>query len=1238
LFINLYYFNFKVQKIMKKNILFTFLFIVSILSLKALNFTYSPANNITLSTTNISFNWNEIIRANRYKINISTSITMSPLVVSDSSINILSRNFALLPNTYYWQVFADTGLGYNFASTIYKFSIVNPALFDSLAFWVKADDIVGPNGTIVTNWNDNSLNGYIATQGTASRRPKLLNNTLNKKPTLVFDGTDFFNCGNVDLHINREYTAFVLSKTATTSGTRPLISKGSTTNEGNVFLYVSSTNKIVQNIDLETVVGTTTISNNKYYLYSTVTNADSSNLYINKNVEFKYVPTVDLMGTNTLSFLVGSSLGTSFWLGNISEVLIYKKRLSNIDRSNIDNYLLDKYAPPINLGKDTTTCAGNQIVLSAKNDGSYISYLWNTGSTDSAIRVTSTGIYSVRVIDIFDRISYDTVIVKFDNSSVSNLIMRDTAVCIGTPLLLSAGPSHLRYLWSNADTSNISSLNSAGTYWVRLTDCQNNILSDTFDLIEVDLSFNLGNDTSICQGKNIILNPNPTRTVSFLWNTGATTSSIDVINQDNYWCRLTDNSVGCVSFDTLVLIVDSFSVIAKLSDDTILCNGNGITLNQGFELVRDILWNNSDTTIITSVTSTGDYSFIAFDSLGCEARDTINVRIKGNAPFVDFIVSNICEGDTLKPINLSTTLPPDNISNYSWSFGDGNIDSVGSPVHYYDSTGIYTIQLFALSDSGCSNSMSHIISYSENPIARVASIIACANSNITLTDASIVPTGYTIASWSWNVNGTTATTSSINYNFPTQGKYPINLTVITSGGCTDTYNDSFEVFPAINLDFSATGNCIGDTTKFNDITGSFSIIQREWIFASGLGYAFNTPNPTFKFTAPGNYLVSYKAKNAIGCTDSIAKNITIYSLPNALFTDSIACLNSIKTFTDRSISIDDTINYWYWNIDGANYFTPIVNHIANSTSTFPASLEVSTIHGCKDSYNRNITISNPPIADFTYTPNYGVAPLLVSFTNTSIGAVSYQWYFNDSSFANSNLASPSFTYLENKDYFPVLVATNTDGCQDSASKYISIKPSELDIQLENMELYKTLTPSGFTETRVGVRLVNVGSRTINNIKLASRIENGNIIVEDWTGSLAPGQSQFYIYNAAFYINSNDINRYICVEAYDVNDGSETNLSNNKVCKNNNSQGVTSDIYPNPSNQSANIDVVLVQATDVNITIYNELGAVIIPTTKYDGAEGLNHYSFNTNNLANGHYYMMLKYFTSEEKRKFQISR
>ena len=37
---------------------------------------------------------------------------------------------------------ADTGMGYNFESSIYKFSVVNPASFDSLAFWVKADDII----------------------------------------------------------------------------------------------------------------------------------------------------------------------------------------------------------------------------------------------------------------------------------------------------------------------------------------------------------------------------------------------------------------------------------------------------------------------------------------------------------------------------------------------------------------------------------------------------------------------------------------------------------------------------------------------------------------------------------------------------------------------------------------------------------------------------------------------------------------------------------------------------------------------------------------------------------------------------------------------------------------------------------------------------------------------------------------------------------------------------------------
>lgn len=1203
------------------------------------NFIYFPANNSTLATTNVTFLWNHIPRHLKYKIIIATNSTLSPIVISDSLIIGNSYMQSLSPNTYYWQVIADTGTGFNIYSSIFKFNTININSIDSLSLWLKADDIVARIADSVLLWHDNSIYNYDASQTVSSSVPFLERNSLNHLPSVKFDGIDdLLSCGNVNLNINQQYSSFIISKTEDLTTVRSMFSKGVSTSQGNVSLRTSTSAKINSIIDAEQKFGITTIMPNKYYLFDCTAGIDSVILSMNSITDFKYIPTADLIGNTGLPFQVGAANSANFWKGNIAELLIFKRKVTLAEKTTIQNYLMDKYAPPINLGPDITVCQGSVVLLNAKNDGSYVSYLWNNGSTDSAITISRNGVYSVRVIDVFDRVSYDTILVKFDNTNYTSFVMRDTAVCLGSSIEISAGQPHLQYLWSTGDSTSSVNFTSGGTYWVSFTDCQSNNFSDTFNLLEVDIRFNLGRDTLLCLGNSIVLNPAATRPVSYLWNTGATTPSLNANTDDLYWCRLRDNALGCFSYDSVNVDIDSFKVKVSLGLDTSMCNGNSLSVATGADLIQSIFWNTLDTSILTLATTTGDYSFVAYDSIGCIARDTINIRIRGNAPFVDFLVSNICEGDTLKPVNLSSTLAPDVLSQFSWNFGDGQTDTAFSPIHYFDSTGVYTVQLIATSDSGCSNFSNHIVSYSEKPIARINSLIACANSNVILSDASIVPAGYTISSWNWNVNGTTSSASIVSYNFPTAGKYPLSLTVITSGACSDTYSDSFEVFPAMNINFDASGLCYGDTTKINDITGSFSIIQREWIFGSGLGYAFNTTSPKFIFPAPGSYMVSFKAKNAIGCVDSIARYIRIYNAPTAYFTDSIACLNNIKTFVDRSTFVDDTINHWLWTIDTNHYNTPIANHVSSSSSNYIANLEVETVHGCKDSYNRIITISTPPIADYTYTPNYGIAPLPVFFTNTSIGANSYRWYFNDSTLATSISSSPSFTFLSNNDYWVTLEATSNDGCVDSVTKIISIKPSDLDIQVDELKLYETLTPSGFIETKIGVRLTNVGSRIINNAKLLARIENGNIISEDWSGTLLPGQRQTYLFNAAFLIQNTDINRYVCVEAYDVNDNSETTLSNNKDCINNHSQGVCSEIYPNPANTSANFDVVLVQATPITYTIYNEFGQVISATQTIDGLEGLNHFAINTNNLSDGHYYIQIKYFTAEEKRKFQISR
>ena len=90
--------------------------------------------------------------------------------------------------------------------------------------------------------------------------------------------------------------------------------------------------------------------------------------------------------------------------------------------------------------------------------------------------------------------------------------------------------------------------------------------------------------------------------------------------------------------------------------------------------------------------------------------------------------------------------------------------------------------------------------------------------------------------------------------------------------------------------------------------------------------------------------------------------------------------------------------------------------------------------------------------DFTVEPSQGEAPLEVTFTNTSINAVRYEWRFGDDSI--SILENPPLhTYFFPKPIAPEvngygvkLIAWSQESCEDSSEvHYIVVDPSLLDI-------------------------------------------------------------------------------------------------------------------------------------------------------------------------------------------------
>src|SRR5262249_43254931 len=76
-----------------------------------------------------------------------------------------------------------------------------------------------------------------------------------------------------------------------------------------------------------------------------------------------------------------------------------------------------------------------------------------------------------------------------------------------------------------------------------------------------------------------------------------------------------------------------------------------------------------------------------------------------------------------------------------------------------------------------------------------------------------------------------------------------------------------------------------------------------------------------------------------------------------------------------------------------------------------------------------IVVTNPPpppvVAGFLATPTNGVAPLLVSFTNLSTGAIGYTWDFGDGN--TSTNANPANTYMNAGAYTVTLTAIGPGG-------------------------------------------------------------------------------------------------------------------------------------------------------------------------------------------------------------------
>lgn len=324
--------------------------------------------------------------------------------------------------------------------------------------------------------------------------------------------------------------------------------------------------------------------------------------------------------------------------------------------SNINLAILSAGSATVDLGLDSSICAGTALVLDA--GPGFSNYLWSDGSTLQTLSVAVADTYFVEATGTCG-IAFDTVIVTLDTLPIINL-GPDTAVCLGDTFTFDAGAGYPGYLWHSGSTLQTFESDTAGQFFVAVTNGEGCVGRDTVNLTIHPLpAVNLGNDTLICQGRTITFNAGA-GFAGYLWQDGSTNATLTTGTAGAYHVTVTDAN-GCTNADTINLTVAP-NPVTNLGPNQSICQGATVLLNAGAGF-SSYLWQNGANSQTFQVTTTGTYHVLVTDANGCQDRDTAQVTVNPNPVISLGNDTLLCPGETL------VLDPGPGFTSYLWNNG-----------------------------------------------------------------------------------------------------------------------------------------------------------------------------------------------------------------------------------------------------------------------------------------------------------------------------------------------------------------------------------------------------------------------------------------------------------------------------------------------------------------------------------------------------------------------------------------
>ena len=746
------------------------------------------------------------------------------------------------------------------------------------------------------------------------------------------------------------------------------------------------------------------------------------------------------------------------------------------------------------------SCAGNAdgaITASATgSNGGPFTFAWSTGANTATITNLTAGSYTVTATDVAGCTNTLTVILTDPVAVVASINLDNDVSCFGgadgqlTANGAGGSPGYT-FLWSTGSTNQTISSLVAGNYTVTVTDINgctdviSQLVSQPLTLVNVTVSSTgvscIGGNDGTATANNAT---GGTPGYTYVWNTGATTQTINNLTAGTYIVTATDAN-GCT--DTAHAVVGQPATGISVSINSVTdasCNGStdgGIVCDipVGGTPPYTFVWSDGSTSQNLTNVGSGTYTVTATDALGCS--DTASAFVDEPAILVVDTTSTTqptCAGSTNGSITVAATGGTAPVT-FLWNTG-----STAATINGL-TAGTYTVT--ATDNNSCQAIDSVIITDGVGVIADVSTFDpTCAGETSGSAIGGVIGgTGTLPFSYSWS----TGATSQFVFGL-TAGTY--TLTVTDGAGCQDDTTFSLIDPAAIALSIidSINPSCANNDGSTEALaTGGSGALTYAW--SNGGTSALISSLPA------GTYIVT--ATDANGCSDSAA--VVLEPAPT-ITANGVLVANESCVTNDGSASVTvvgGTTPFIFAWTGGGNTQT-----ISNLTAgTYIAT--VTDANNCSDtaqvivadSCSCNWTASGVLVNDALCN---GESSGAATTTNTGATApLTYLW--SNGSTNDSLINVPAGTYT--------VTITDANGCTDTASVVID-EPTVL-----SATVYSPPVIPGFTyigENGNEFIYYHAASQTWTAARATALAAGGDLIVisdaidQAYYSSVLPGNS------------------------------------------------------------------------------------------------------------------------------------